>query len=292
MPSSRGSRPTASVRPSCRSATAPTQWTGRWPFGAERAGRMTPLTPQFASDDGRWRPMILVGLGRGLLQARSGSRCCPSCGRLIEGRVCEPAPAAPVDAPAGQRRYGTASVENWEDTFAYHGVTYHVTREYHRWVVQTGCNRRQKEPRRGARRLARQTVRDDEWWASSSASLEPLDPVPASAPEQARDRTRQHDIPAARPGSLGGGDTQTARTDRGRPRRRESRQHERGRKTGGGHRSEASDQISAPCSRPMGCDNSRPTSPNGPPMTTTSHSLGPWADPGRKTRPSSERLVR
>ena len=32
----------------------------------------------------------------------------------------------------------SASVENWEDTFTYHGVTYHVTREYHRWVVSDG----------------------------------------------------------------------------------------------------------------------------------------------------------
>jgi hypothetical protein len=32
----------------------------------------------------------------------------------------------------------TAPVENWEDTFTYHGVTYQVTREYHRWVVADG----------------------------------------------------------------------------------------------------------------------------------------------------------
>jgi hypothetical protein len=40
---------------------------------------------------------------------------------------------------------------------------------------------------------------------------------------------------------------------------------------GGGHRSEARNQTSAPCSPPMGCDDSTPTSPNGPPTTTTSH---------------------
>ena len=31
-----------------------------------------------------------------------------------------------------------APVENWEDTFTYHRVTYRVTREYHRWVVSDG----------------------------------------------------------------------------------------------------------------------------------------------------------
>ena len=33
--------------------------------------------------------MILLGLGRGLLQARTGVRRCPSCDRLIEGSVCK-----------------------------------------------------------------------------------------------------------------------------------------------------------------------------------------------------------
>jgi hypothetical protein len=32
--------------------------------------------------------MILLGLGRGLLEARNGVRC-PSCDRLVEGRVCK-----------------------------------------------------------------------------------------------------------------------------------------------------------------------------------------------------------
>jgi len=50
---------------------------------------MTALTPQFVLlTTGVGALMILVGLGRGLLQARSGGRRCPSCGRLIEGRVC------------------------------------------------------------------------------------------------------------------------------------------------------------------------------------------------------------
>jgi recombinational DNA repair protein RecR len=32
--------------------------------------------------------MILLGFCRGLLEARNAGRRCPSCGRLIEGRVC------------------------------------------------------------------------------------------------------------------------------------------------------------------------------------------------------------
>jgi hypothetical protein len=50
---------------------------------------MTALTPQLTLlTTGIGALMILVGLGRGLLQARSGGRRCPSCDRLIEGRVC------------------------------------------------------------------------------------------------------------------------------------------------------------------------------------------------------------
>ena len=50
---------------------------------------MTALNPQFILlTTGVGALMILVGHGRNLLQARSGSRRCPSCGRLIEGRVC------------------------------------------------------------------------------------------------------------------------------------------------------------------------------------------------------------
>jgi recombinational DNA repair protein RecR len=32
--------------------------------------------------------IILLGLSRGLLHARDTGRRCPSCGRLINGRVC------------------------------------------------------------------------------------------------------------------------------------------------------------------------------------------------------------
>lgn len=50
---------------------------------------MTVLTPQFVLlTTGVGAVMILVGLRRGLLRARSGGRRCPSCDRLIEGRVC------------------------------------------------------------------------------------------------------------------------------------------------------------------------------------------------------------
>jgi recombinational DNA repair protein RecR len=50
---------------------------------------MTAFTPQFVLlTTGVGALMTLLGLGRGLLQARSGSRRCPSCGRLIGGRVC------------------------------------------------------------------------------------------------------------------------------------------------------------------------------------------------------------
>jgi len=50
---------------------------------------MSAITPQFVLlTTGVGALMILVGLGRGLLQARSGSRRCPSCSRLIEGRLC------------------------------------------------------------------------------------------------------------------------------------------------------------------------------------------------------------
>jgi hypothetical protein len=50
---------------------------------------VTALTPQFVLlTAGVGALMILVGLGRGLLQARVGGRRCPSCDGLIEGRVC------------------------------------------------------------------------------------------------------------------------------------------------------------------------------------------------------------
>ena len=50
---------------------------------------MTALTPQFVLlTTGVGGLMILVADWSRLLQARSGSRRCPSCDRLIEGRVC------------------------------------------------------------------------------------------------------------------------------------------------------------------------------------------------------------
>jgi recombinational DNA repair protein RecR len=50
---------------------------------------MTALTPQFVLlTTGVGALMILVGLGRGLLHARSRGRRCQSCDRLVEGRVC------------------------------------------------------------------------------------------------------------------------------------------------------------------------------------------------------------
>ncbi len=50
---------------------------------------MTALTPQFVLlTTGVGALMILVGLSQDLLRARSRGRRCPSCDRLIEGRVC------------------------------------------------------------------------------------------------------------------------------------------------------------------------------------------------------------
>jgi recombinational DNA repair protein RecR len=50
---------------------------------------MIALTPQLlALTTGVGAVMILVGLGRGLLEPRKARRTCPSCGRLIDGRVC------------------------------------------------------------------------------------------------------------------------------------------------------------------------------------------------------------
>lgn len=51
---------------------------------------MTTLTPLLVPlTTGVGALMILLGLGQGLLSVRSGGRRCPSCGRLIEGRVCK-----------------------------------------------------------------------------------------------------------------------------------------------------------------------------------------------------------
>jgi hypothetical protein len=57
----------------------------------------------------------------------------------------------------------TSSVENWEDTFTYHGGSYHVTREDHRWVVSEGLRSEAKRSFVEALdALSGITVRDDE----------------------------------------------------------------------------------------------------------------------------------
>jgi hypothetical protein len=57
---------------------------------------MTALTPQFVVlTTGVGALMILLGLGRGVLGARFGGRRCPSCDRLIEGRVCRACTGSP-----------------------------------------------------------------------------------------------------------------------------------------------------------------------------------------------------
>jgi len=51
---------------------------------------MTPLMPQLVVlTTGIGVLMNLLGLGQGLLHARSEGCRCPACGRLIEGRVCK-----------------------------------------------------------------------------------------------------------------------------------------------------------------------------------------------------------
>jgi hypothetical protein len=83
----------------------------------------------------------------------------------------------------------TASVENWEDTFTYQGVTYRVTREYHRWVVSDGlrteCKRSLME---ALDALLGATVRDDELVALVVRVLSNCWTwLPASSPGQPRD---------------------------------------------------------------------------------------------------------
>jgi hypothetical protein len=89
----------------------------------------------------------------------------------------------------------TASVENWEDTFTYHGGSYQVRREYQRWVVSDG---RRTEGRRSLVEafdaLLGTPVRDDElsglvvrvlsscWtWLPASSLEQPRDGNGASA---------------------------------------------------------------------------------------------------------------
>jgi hypothetical protein len=55
------------------------------------------------------------------------------------------------------------SAESWEGTFTYQGATYHVTREYHRWVVSDGLRTEGKRTLVEALdTLLGTTVRDDE----------------------------------------------------------------------------------------------------------------------------------
>ena len=57
---------------------------------------MTALTPQFILlTTGVGGLMILVGIGQGLLGSRGRGRRCPSCDRLIEGRVCRTCTGGP-----------------------------------------------------------------------------------------------------------------------------------------------------------------------------------------------------
>jgi recombinational DNA repair protein RecR len=57
---------------------------------------MTVDTPQFVLlTTGVGALMILLGVGRSLLEARSSGRRCPSCDRLIEGRVCRTCTRSP-----------------------------------------------------------------------------------------------------------------------------------------------------------------------------------------------------
>jgi recombinational DNA repair protein RecR len=50
---------------------------------------MTGLIPQLCLvTTGVAALMIRLGVARGLLQLRKAPRRCPSCGRLIDGRVC------------------------------------------------------------------------------------------------------------------------------------------------------------------------------------------------------------
>ena len=53
---------------------------------------MTPLSPEliglFAATTGVGYLMMTMGVQRSLLEWRARRRSCPSCGRLIERRVC------------------------------------------------------------------------------------------------------------------------------------------------------------------------------------------------------------
>jgi hypothetical protein len=55
---------------------------------------MSALTPQlaatFAATTGIGFLMVYAGLGKSMLETRRRRRSCPSCGRHIQGRVCDP----------------------------------------------------------------------------------------------------------------------------------------------------------------------------------------------------------
>jgi hypothetical protein len=95
----------------------------------------------------------------------------------------------------------TAPVERWEDTFTYHGVTYHVTREYRRWVVSDGLRTKGKRSLVEALdALLDMTVRDDELLEIVVSLLSSCWMwLPASVPERSRDENEaeqdswQHD---------------------------------------------------------------------------------------------------
>jgi hypothetical protein len=91
----------------------------------------------------------------------------------------------------------TAPIENWEDTFTYHGATYHVTRAYHRWVVSDGLRTEGKRSLVEALDALLDTIaRDDELLdlvvrLLSSCWMWP----PASPPEQPQDGNGALGIP-------------------------------------------------------------------------------------------------
>jgi hypothetical protein len=83
----------------------------------------------------------------------------------------------------------TAPLEIWEDTFTRRGVTYRVTREYHRWVVSDGLRTKGSGSLEDAlATLLASTIRSDElldivvrllsscWtWSPASSPREPRD---------------------------------------------------------------------------------------------------------------------
>ena len=95
-----------------------------------------------------------------------------------------------------------APVENWEDTFTCRGVTYRVTREYHRWVVSDGLRTEGSGSLGEALdTLLATTIRNDEllnlvvrllsscWtWSPASSTQKPRDGNGASGYSRPHDR--------------------------------------------------------------------------------------------------------